>query len=161
MRPSLLVQSVSGRYVPASQVAGNCYPAWDAETNCRFTPVQWSADPVANQSLIVNCLQGVQLSATQRLRADQQKRLQASMSGGLGQLVQSIDKALEQHKLTGASAKPFKQWQTIQNERGTLFLGDVFGFGDTPSCDPLPELDNDWQWYERISNQPGNSALHQ
>ncbi len=114
MRPSLLVQSVSGRYVPASQVAGNCYPAWDAETNCRFTPVQWSADPVANQSLIVNCLQGVQLSATQRLRADQQKRLQASMSGGLGQLVQSIDKALEQHKLTGASAKPFKQWQGNQ-----------------------------------------------
>ncbi len=87
MSLSLLVQSVSGRYVPASQIAGNCYPAWDAESNCRFTPVQWSGDSISTQPVIVNCLQGVQLSATQRLRADQQRRLQASMSGGLGQLV--------------------------------------------------------------------------
>lgn len=107
-------------------------------------------------------LQGVQLSATQRLRADQQARLKASMSGGLAQLVESVDKAMAQHKVSGVPAKPFKQWQTIQNERGTLFLGDVFGFGTSLDIDPLPASDDtDWDWYQKLSNQPGISALQQ
>lgn len=74
-------------------------------------------------------LQGVQLSATQRLRTDQQARLQASMSGGLAQLTDAIDKAMADHKRTASAPyKPEKQWHTVSNEHGTPWLGDVFGF---------------------------------
>lgn len=73
--------------------------------------------------------QGVQLSATQRLRADQQARLRASMSGGLAQLVDGIDKALAEHKRTASEPyKPEKQWFLVSNEHGTPWVGDVFGF---------------------------------
>ncbi|WP_324709579.1 hypothetical protein [Pseudomonas citronellolis] len=107
--------------------------------------------------------QGVQLSATQRLRADQQARLQASMRNRshldvqVEQTMQAVQKAKEQ-----GTAKPFKQWQVIHTERGTLFLGDVFGYGPALSCDPLPDGDDsDWQAYQHSFNQPGNSALQQ
>ncbi|HCA1452949.1 TPA: hypothetical protein MNK97_005276 [Klebsiella pneumoniae] len=73
--------------------------------------------------------QGVQLSATQRLRADQQSRLRLSMSGGLAQLTESIDKAMAEHKRTAAEPfKPERQWFLESNEHGTPWLGDVFGF---------------------------------
>ena len=73
--------------------------------------------------------QGVQMSATQRLRSEQQARLRLSMSGGLAQLVDGIDKAMADHKRTASEPyKPEKQWHTVSNEHGTPWLGDVFGF---------------------------------
>lgn len=74
--------------------------------------------------------QGTQLSSAQRAKLQQQVALRTSMfTGGLGELVASVDAAMAEHKRTAAAPhKPERQWFLESNEHGTPWLGDVFGF---------------------------------
>ncbi len=59
--------------------------------------------------------QGATLSASERRSLELRRRAMAATL-----------QALEQHKEQGG--KPEKVWSTISNEKGTPFLGDVFGW---------------------------------
>lgn len=74
--------------------------------------------------------QGLQISNVERAKLQQQAALRSSMfTGGLGELVASIDKAMTDHKRTASEPyKPERQWFHVSNEHGTPWLGDVFGF---------------------------------
>ena len=75
-------------------------------------------------------LQGLQVSNVERAKLQQQAALRNSMfTGGLRELVDSVDAAMAEHKRTAAAPfKPERQWFLVSNEHGTPWLGDVFGF---------------------------------
>lgn len=71
--------------------------------------------------------QGATLSASERRSLELRQRAIAAVSQTvLQQQVAVTLQALDQHKEQGG--KPEKVWSTISNEKGTPFLGDVFGW---------------------------------
>ncbi|HGM6277354.1 TPA: hypothetical protein ACKSCR_005953 [Pseudomonas aeruginosa] len=70
--------------------------------------------------------QGSTLSASERRSLELRQRAMAAVSQTVLQQVAATLQALEQHKEQGG--KPEKVWSTISNEKGTPFLGDVFGW---------------------------------
>ncbi|HCG0945354.1 hypothetical protein [Pseudomonas aeruginosa] len=71
--------------------------------------------------------QGAILSASERRSLELRQRAMAAVSQSvLQQQVAVTLHALEQHKEQGG--KPEKVWSTISNEKGTPWVGDVFGW---------------------------------
>ncbi|WP_174516425.1 hypothetical protein [Pseudomonas aeruginosa] len=71
--------------------------------------------------------QGATLSASERRSLELRQRAIAAVSQTvLQQQVAVTLQALEQHKEQGG--KPEKVWSTISNEKGTPWVGDVFGW---------------------------------
>lgn len=71
--------------------------------------------------------QGATLSASERRSLELRQRAMAAVSQTvLQQQVAATLQALEQHKEQGG--KPERVWITVTNEKGTPFLGDVFGW---------------------------------
>ncbi|NPZ64323.1 hypothetical protein, partial [Pseudomonas aeruginosa] len=67
------------------------------------------------------------LSASQYRSIQLRQQVRAAVNQSvLQQQVAATLNALEQHKEQGG--KPEKVWSTISNEKGTPFLGDVFGW---------------------------------
>ncbi|MFG8862333.1 hypothetical protein ACEPU5_25195 [Pseudomonas aeruginosa] len=71
--------------------------------------------------------QGDGLSASQYRSIQLRQRAMAAVNQSvLQQQVVATLQALEQHKEQGG--KPERVWTTVTNEKGTPFLGDVFGW---------------------------------
>ncbi|BAQ40043.1 hypothetical protein LZL78_33135 [Pseudomonas aeruginosa] len=71
--------------------------------------------------------QGDGLSASQYRSIQLRQQVRAAVNQSvLQQQVAATLQALEQHKEQGG--KPERVWSTISNEKGTPFLGDVFGW---------------------------------
>lgn len=71
--------------------------------------------------------QGATLSASERRSLELRQRAMAAVSQSvLQQQVAATLQALEQHKEQGG--KPERVWTTVTSEKGTPFLGDVFGW---------------------------------
>lgn len=71
--------------------------------------------------------QGATLSASERRSLELRQRAMAAVSQSmLQQQVAATLQALERHKEQGG--KPERVWTTVTNEKGTPFLGDVFGW---------------------------------
>lgn len=71
--------------------------------------------------------QGATLSASERRSAQLRQQVRAAVNQSvLQQQVAATLQALEQHKEQGG--KPEKVWSTISNEKGTPWVGDVFGW---------------------------------
>ncbi|HCW0842393.1 hypothetical protein [Pseudomonas aeruginosa] len=71
--------------------------------------------------------QGATLSASERRSLELRQRAMAAVSQTvLQQQVAATFQALDQHKEQGG--KPEKVWSTISNEKGTPWVGDVFGW---------------------------------
>ncbi|MFU3986702.1 hypothetical protein ACM7DY_28900 [Pseudomonas aeruginosa] len=71
--------------------------------------------------------QGATLSASERRSLELRQRAMAAVSQTvLQQQVAATLQALDQHKEQGG--KPERVWTTVTNEKGTPFLGDVFGW---------------------------------
>ncbi len=71
--------------------------------------------------------QGATLSASERRSLELRKRAMAAVSQTvLQQQVAATLNALEQHKEQGG--KPERVWTTVTNEKGTPWVGDVFGW---------------------------------
>ncbi len=71
--------------------------------------------------------QGATLSASERRSLELRQRAMAAVSQSvLQQQVAATLQALERHK--GQGGKPEKVWSTISNEKGTPWVGDVFGW---------------------------------
>ncbi|WP_225001875.1 hypothetical protein [Pseudomonas aeruginosa] len=71
--------------------------------------------------------QGDGLSASQYRSIQLRQQVRAAVNQSvLQQQVATTLQALEQHKEQGG--KPERVWTTVTNEKGTPFLGDVFGW---------------------------------
>ncbi len=71
--------------------------------------------------------QGDGLSASQYRTIQLRQQVRAAVNQSvLQQQVAATLQALERHKEQGG--KPERVWSTISNEKGTPFLGDVFGW---------------------------------
>ncbi|HCR1334319.1 TPA: hypothetical protein ONA50_006500 [Pseudomonas aeruginosa] len=71
--------------------------------------------------------QGGGLSASQYRSIQLRQQVRAAVNQSvLQQQVAATLQALEQHKEQGG--KPEKVWSTISNEKGTPWVGDVFGW---------------------------------
>ncbi|EML1366961.1 hypothetical protein MW727_005882 [Pseudomonas aeruginosa] len=71
--------------------------------------------------------QGSTLSASERRSLELRQRAMAAVSQTvLQQQVAATLQALEQHKEQGG--KPERVWTTVTNEKGTPWVGDVFGW---------------------------------
>ncbi|HHF0406181.1 TPA: hypothetical protein ACPHXB_006221 [Pseudomonas aeruginosa] len=71
--------------------------------------------------------QGATLSASERRSLELRQRAMAAVSQTvLQQQVAATLQALERHKEQGGT--PERVWTTVTNEKGTPFLGDVFGW---------------------------------
>ncbi|EPH2640526.1 hypothetical protein [Pseudomonas aeruginosa] len=71
--------------------------------------------------------QGDGLSASQYRTIQLRQQVRAAVNQSvLQQQVAATLQALEQHKEQGG--KPERVWTTVTNEKGTPFLGDVFGW---------------------------------
>lgn len=71
--------------------------------------------------------QGATLSASERRSLELRQRAMAAVSQSvLQQQVAATLQALEQHK--GQGGKPERVWTTVTNEKGTPWVGDVFGW---------------------------------
>lgn len=71
--------------------------------------------------------QGATLSASERRSLELRQRAMAAVSQTvLQQQVAATLQALEQHKEQGG--KPERVWTTVTNEKGTPWVGDVFGW---------------------------------
>ncbi|HHK4575608.1 TPA: hypothetical protein ACQTY8_006956 [Pseudomonas aeruginosa] len=71
--------------------------------------------------------QGDGLSASQHRSIQLRQQVRAAVNQSvLQQQVAATLQALEQHKEQGG--KPEKVWSTISNEKGTPWVGDVFGW---------------------------------
>lgn len=72
-------------------------------------------------------LQGTQLSASERRSIELRRQVQASFINPVLQAqVDQINTQLDQRKEQGA--KPERVWFVEVSEKGTPWLGDVFGF---------------------------------
>ena len=72
-------------------------------------------------------LQGATLSGSERRSSQLRQQVRAAVNQSvLQQQVAATLNALEQHKEQGG--KPEKVWSTISNEKGTPWVGDVFGW---------------------------------
>lgn len=71
--------------------------------------------------------QGATLSASERRSLELRQRAMAAVSQSmLQQQVAATLQALERHKEQGG--KPERVWTTVTNEKGTPWVGDVFGW---------------------------------
>ncbi len=71
--------------------------------------------------------QGDGLSASQYRTLQLRQQVRAAVNQSvLQQQVAATLQALDQHKEQGG--KPERVWTTVTNEKGTPFLGDVFGW---------------------------------
>ncbi|HIE0202290.1 TPA: hypothetical protein ACXI72_003986 [Pseudomonas aeruginosa] len=71
--------------------------------------------------------QGATLSASERRSLELRQRAMAAVSQTvLQQQVAATLQALDQHKEQGG--KPERVWTTVTNEKGTPWVGDVFGW---------------------------------
>lgn len=71
--------------------------------------------------------QGDGLSASQYRSIQLRQQVRAAVNQSvLQQQVEATLQALEKHKEQGG--KPEKVWSTISNEKGTPWVGDVFGW---------------------------------
>lgn len=70
--------------------------------------------------------QGVQLSAGQRRRLEEQQRTRAFMNSTLQQQVNETLATLDSRQSQGV--KPERQWFLERQERGTPCVADMFGF---------------------------------
>lgn len=71
--------------------------------------------------------QGATLTASERRSLELRQRAMAAVSQSvLQQQVAATLQALEQHKEQGG--KPERVWTTVTNEKGTPWVGDVFGW---------------------------------
>lgn len=71
--------------------------------------------------------QGATLSGRERRSSQLRQQVRAAVNQSvLQQQVAATLNALEQHKEQGG--KPEKVWSTISNEKGTPWVGDVFGW---------------------------------
>ncbi|ELX9571147.1 TPA: hypothetical protein VDT85_005876 [Pseudomonas aeruginosa] len=71
--------------------------------------------------------QGDGLSASQYRSIQLRQQVRAAVNQSvLQQQVAATLQALDQHKEQGG--KPERVWTTVTNEKGTPFLGDVFGW---------------------------------
>ncbi|ASA29703.1 hypothetical protein ACGHAZ_006332 [Pseudomonas aeruginosa] len=71
--------------------------------------------------------QGATLSGSERRSSQLRQQVRAAVNQSvLQQQVAATLNALEQHKEQGG--KPEKVWSTISNEKGTPWVGDVFGW---------------------------------
>jgi hypothetical protein len=74
--------------------------------------------------------QGATLTASDRLRLEQQRR---SFLNPI--LAASVDAAIEEtEQRKAAGIRPPRQWSLERHERGTPFVGDAFNFGATYAC---------------------------
>lgn len=69
--------------------------------------------------------QGVQLTSSQRRRLADQQRV-AFLNPDLAALVRETETAVAKLKEQGAASQ--RLWTTERTERGTPWLGDVFGY---------------------------------
>ncbi len=71
--------------------------------------------------------QGATLSASERRSLELRQRAMAAVNQSvLQQQVAATLQALDQHKEQGG--KPERVWTTVTNEKGTPWVGDVFGW---------------------------------